>query len=73
MAATGATYRHIVDFADLDGSLFTNAPGQSGRPGSPYYGNLTEDWANREYFPMLFSREAVEARAENRMVLAPGG
>ena len=73
VAATGATYRHIVDFADLDGSLVTNAPGQSGRPGSPYYGNLTESWANQEYFPMLFSREAVEARAENRLVLAPGG
>ena len=72
VAATGATYRHIVDFADLDGSLFTNAPGQSGRPGSPYYGNLTEDWADRDYFPMLFSREAVVARAEYRLVLAPG-
>ncbi|MYG34427.1 MAG: penicillin acylase family protein, partial [Gemmatimonadetes bacterium] len=72
VAATGATYRHIVDFADLDGSLFTNAPGQSGRPGSPYYGNLTEDWADQDYFPMLFSREAVEARAEYRLVLAPG-
>ncbi len=73
VAATGATYRHIVDFGDLDGSLFTNAPGQSGRPGSPYYGNLTESWANREYFPMLFSREAVEARSENRLVLVPEG
>ena len=73
VAATGATYRHIVDFADIDGSLFTNAPGQSGRPGSPYYGNLTEDWADQGYFPMLFSREAVEARAQYRLVLAPGG
>ena len=73
VAATGATYRHIVDFADLDGSLFTNAPGQSGRPGSPYYGNLTEDWADQGYFPMLFSREAVEAHADSRLVLAPGG
>ncbi len=72
VAATGATYRHIVDFADLDGSLVTNAPGQSGRPGSPYYGNLAESWGDREYFPMLFSRAAVEARAENRLVLAPG-
>ena len=72
VAATGATYRHIVDFADLDGSLFTNAPGQSGRPGSPYYGNLTEDWADQDYFPMLFSREAAEARAEYRLVLVPG-
>ena len=73
VAATGATYRQIVDFADLDASLATNAPGQSGRPGSPYYGNLIDPWGRGEYFPMLFSREAVEARAEHRLLLTPGG
>lgn len=72
VAATGATYRHIIDFSDIDGSLATNAPGQSGRPGSPYYGNLTESWAAGEYFPLLFTREAVEARAEHRLILKPG-
>jgi penicillin amidase len=72
VAATGATYRHIIDFSDLDGSIATNAPGQSGRPGSPHYGNLIEPWANGEYFPLLFSREAVEGRAEHRLVLTPG-
>jgi penicillin amidase len=72
VAATGATYRHIVDFSNLDGSLATNAPGQSGRPGSPYYGNLTELWGSGDYFPLLFSRPAVEERAEYRLVLVPG-
>jgi len=73
VAATGATYRHIIDFSDLDASLATNAPGQSGRPLSPYYGNLTESWAAGEYFPLLFTRDAVEARAEHRLILKPGG
>jgi penicillin amidase len=73
VAATGATYRHIIDFSDLDASVASNAPGQSGRPGSPYYGNLAESWGAGEYFPLLFSREAVEARAEHRLVLKPGG
>jgi penicillin amidase len=72
VAATGATYRQVVDFSDLDSSVATNAPGQSGRPGSPYYGNLTESWAAGEYFPLLFTRPAVEARAEHRLVLRPG-
>ncbi|NNF37220.1 MAG: penicillin acylase family protein [Gemmatimonadetes bacterium] len=72
VAATGATYRHIVDFADLDASVFTNAPGQSGRPGSPYYGDLVEPWGRGDYFPMLFTRGAVEAAAQHRMTLAPG-
>ena len=73
VAATGATYRHIIDFSDIDASVATNAPGQSGRPGSPYYGNLTEAWASGEYFPLLFTRSAVEARAEHRLLLRPGG
>lgn len=71
VAAIGATYRQIIDLSNLDGSLATNAPGQSGRPGSPYYGNLTESWAAGEYFPLLFTREAVEAAAEHRLVLRP--
>lgn len=73
VAATGATYRHIVDFSDLDGSVFTNAPGQSGRAGSPYYGNLVEPWGAGEYFPLLFTRAAVEAETLHRLRLVPGG
>lgn len=71
VAATGATYRHIVDFSDLDASLFTNAPGQSGRPGSPFYGNLTAEWGAGAYFPLLFTRAAVEASAVHRLTLMP--
>jgi penicillin amidase len=71
VAAVGATFREIIDFSNLDGSLATNAPGQSGRPGSPFYGNLTESWANQEYFPLSFSREAVEANAQYRLLLRP--
>jgi penicillin amidase len=73
VAAVGATYREIIDFSNLDGSLATNAPGQSGRPGSPFYGNLIDNWANQEYFPLSFSREAVEANAAHRLLLRSGG
>jgi penicillin amidase len=72
VAAVGATYREIIDFSNLDGSMGTNAPGQSGRPGSPFYGSLTENWANAEYFPLSFSREAVEANAAYRLTLRAG-
>ena len=71
VAATGATFREIIDFADLDASVATIAPGQSERPGSPFYGNLTESWANQEYFPLSFSREAVEANEAFRLLLRP--
>jgi penicillin amidase len=42
VAATGATFREIIDFSDLDNSRVTSTPGQSGQPGSPFYGNLRD-------------------------------
>jgi penicillin amidase len=71
VAAIGATFREIIDFADLDTSRATNAPGQSARPGSPFYGNLIENLSTEEYFPLSFSRAAVEANAAYRLVLRP--
>lgn len=69
VAADGASYREILDVADWDRSLVTNVPGQSAQPGSPYYGNLLQMWANDEYFPLLFSRKRVEADAAQRLIL----
>jgi penicillin amidase len=71
VAATGATYRQIVDFANLDGSVVTNLPGQSTQPLSPFYSNLTEPYANQQYFPLLFSPSAVQSGARYRLVLLP--
>ncbi|MEX2374392.1 MAG: penicillin acylase family protein [Dehalococcoidia bacterium] len=69
---TGATFREIIDFADLDNSRATSTPGQSMQPGSPYYSNLLEIWADQEYFPLLFTRPAVETAAQHRLRLNPG-
>ncbi len=71
VAATGATFREIIDFADLDESRVTNTPGQSAQPGSPYYGNLLEPWSRGQYFPLRYSRKAVEADAAHTLVLTP--
>ena len=71
IAAIGATFREIIDFANLDASRVTNAPGQSARPGSPFYGNLIESLSTEEYFPLAFSRAAVEANAAYTLVLQP--
>ena len=69
--ATGANFRRIIDLADLDRSVASNAPGQSAQPGSPYYGNLVENLGNGEYFPLLYTRGAVEERAAYRLTLQP--
>ncbi len=69
--ATGANFRRIIDLADLSGSVASNAPGQSAQPASPFYGNLTENLGNGEYFPLLFTRDAVEEGAAHRLTLMP--
>jgi penicillin amidase len=69
--ATGANFRRIIDLANLDRSVATNAPGQSAQPGSPFYADHVERLANGEYFPMLFTRRAVEGGAAHTLTLQP--
>jgi penicillin amidase len=49
----------------------TNVPGESGDPTSKHYGDLLADWAAGRYHPMPFTRQAVEAATEERMILRP--
>jgi len=69
--ANGASYRQILDLADWDRSMMTNTPGESGDPQSKHYRDLLDDWAAGRYHPMPFSRKAVEAAAEERIMLEP--
>ena len=71
IAATSVSFRHILDTDDWDRSVFIITPGQSGQPESPYYGSLLETWAEDEYLPLAFSREAVEGIAGHRLMLTP--
>jgi penicillin G amidase len=67
----GASYRQILDVADWDRSVVTNTPGESGDPQSKHYRDLLEDWLAGRYHPLPFSRKAVEAAMEERIVLEP--
>jgi penicillin amidase len=69
--ASGASYRHILDFADWDRSVFTSTPGQSGQPGSPHYDDLLPLWSEGKYSPLPYSRGAVEKHTAHKLVLAP--
>ena len=69
--AIGAVYRLVTNFADPDASRVTIGPGNSGQPGGPYYANLHERWGRNEFFPLLFTRPAVEANSRHRLTLAP--
>ena len=71
VAADGASYREIIDVADWDRSVATNVPGQSGQPESPFYANLLPLWDSGEYFPLVYSRQAVNGAAAHKLSLRP--
>jgi penicillin amidase len=67
----GASWRFVAEVGAWDTARMTNAPGQSGDPRSPFYGNLLENWAHDDSVPLLYSRDAVEAAAVTRIALEP--
>ena len=44
---------------------------RSGQPGSEYYGNLLPLWAEGKYFPLVYSRAAVERETAHLLWLLP--
>lgn len=68
---SGASYRMILDVGNWDASQVINTPGQSGNVASKHYRDLAPLWAAGQYFPLLYSREAVEANAETTINLVP--
>jgi penicillin amidase len=70
-ATNGASFRMVADVGAWDNSRVINSPGQSGDPASPHYDDLFPLWAEGQYVPMLFSRAAVEAVAEQAILLTP--
>lgn len=67
----GASFREILDVGNWDGSLGINVPGESAQPGSPHYSDLLPLWIEGNYFPLLYSRPAVEKAATDRLLLEP--
>ncbi|MES2902493.1 MAG: penicillin acylase family protein [Pseudomonadota bacterium] len=67
----GASFRMVLDVGNWDASRAINAPGQSGNPASTHYRDLAPLWAKGEYFPLLYSRKAVEKHTRARLELTP--
>ncbi|TGX54001.1 penicillin acylase family protein [Sphingomonas gei] len=67
----GASYLQVIDVGAWDNSLMLNLPGQSNDPRSPHHRDQYAPWIHGGMQPMLFSRAAVDARAEGRTVLEP--
>jgi penicillin amidase len=70
-AQIGASFRMVLDVGQWDNSVAVNAPGQSGDPSSPHYRDLFPLWLSGQYFPLLYSRSAIERATERKLVLEP--
>ena len=68
---SGASFRMVVDVGNWDATRVVNTPGQSGDPASPHYRDLAPVWAKGDYFPLVYSRGAVERSAVQRLRLEP--
>lgn len=67
----GASFRMVLDVGAWDNSKAVNTPGQSGDPASPHYRDLAGRWHAGDYFPLAYSRPAVDRYAERRITLLP--
>ena len=64
---TNASERMIADLADLDNSLSITPEGESGQPGSKYWGDQAPLWNAGDYKPMRFSRDRL-GRIDGQLV-----
>jgi penicillin G amidase len=67
----GASLRQVIDFENLEQSIFVQSTGQSGNRLSPYYSNLFERWRNVEFVPMRMQREAIERAPNHTLRITP--
>ncbi|MBL0141660.1 MAG: penicillin acylase family protein [Betaproteobacteria bacterium] len=67
----GPSVRLVVDVGNWDNSRAVNHPGQSGDPDSPHYRDLAPLWREGRYFPLVYTRKAVEAATEKVILLVP--
>lgn len=67
----GPSFRMVLDVGNWDNSRVVNAPGQSGDPASAHYRDLAPLWLRGEYFPLLYSRDKIEAALSHRIDLLP--
>ena len=71
--SAGATFRLVVDVGEWDNSVVMNSPGQSGDPASPHYADLFATWAADGTVPLLYTRDRIQAVAEEWIRLVPRG
>ena len=64
-----AGFRMIVDFSDLESSLYIISTGQSGHLLSNQYDNLANLWKRGEYIPMVLDPDLARAGSLGSIIL----
>jgi penicillin amidase len=67
----GPSFRMVLDVGNWDNSRAVNYPGQSGNPDDDHYRDLTGMWLTGKYFPLLYTRDAIEKETVTRILLQP--
>ena len=67
----GASYREIFDLKNWDDARAINVPGQSGQPGSKHFDDLLPLWRQGKYFPLKYSKAAVDEVTTDILTLEP--
>lgn len=70
--AGGPCLRMIVDFSDLEQSVYILDRGQSEHPASPHHRDQLPLWLETKYYPMMTSWERIRAEQTARLDLMPG-
>jgi penicillin amidase len=58
-----AGFRALIDFSDLESSLYIVSTGQSGHPLSRHYDELSQLWRRGDYIPMALDPQLARAGA----------
>ena len=66
---SGATWRQVIDLANIEGSPVVQFAGASANPVSPHWDDMLELRFSDRYHPLVFGRDHVEAAAESRCEL----
>ncbi|MBO9499580.1 MAG: penicillin acylase family protein [Novosphingobium sp.] len=67
----GPRYRQLIDLAAPERSLFMIAPGVSGNPLSPWFGQLAGPWSRGEYVTLAGDAATLRKAATGDLVLEP--
>jgi len=65
---SGASFRRIVDFSNLDSTLFILTSGQSGNPKSLHYNDQTDLYLNGQYRSILFNENSIKSNLNKKLL-----